>query len=446
MGCDGAVTSIRGSRQTERAGKDSVLELWQLQRYLRSLDLSKKRVLLYRGTAVGLALWGAAYVYVVIEVIPNAIYWLSYYSVNYDNGFVRRGLGGEIMTIFPARDYFLVARTLMTASVTLYVVALVILVHHILFRGQRSERRVVVGLLIPVLPCSISFALMGPRPEFVAASAFLIYVTLLTRLKSTRAIAVSSACYGLVIALMAFVHEAIALEFALGAVLSVAVLAPVDAPATRRLCTALTVGPGLLALGAITVFGRNDLAPQICQSIPHELMPDTFRVPSAKLLDYITGHFQSVSDYHQWVCRHIVPTFDETISMALHDVRGVGLFGLVAGFVHGMLVCIFTIWLISYFTAVPWREFVRSIRGGLLVPALALSTMTVLFATGVDWIRWWVIILINIACVYLLFAADRPEIETPVTRRQLKLFIAVLIFLACVPLAGTAGYSTDFAH
>jgi hypothetical protein len=444
----GSMTSIRERQQEKpadnRSALDSVLELWQLRRYLRALHLSKERMLLYRGTAVALTLWGLAYMYVVIYVIPNGIYWLSYYAVNYDHGFVRRGLGGEIIGIFPARDYFLIARTLMTASVALYVVALVILVRHIVFRGQKAERRVVVGLLIPVLPCSISFAFMGPRPEFFAASAFLIFVVLLTRLKSSRSIVVSSAAYGLVIAVMTFVHEAIALEFALGSILAIAVLAPVEARARRRLCSALAIGPGLLALGVVALFGRHDLAPQICRSIPHELMPNTFKVPSGKVMDYVTGHFQSVSDYHQWVCQHIVPYFDQTISNATRTVGGVGLFALVAGFVYGLLVCAFTIWLISYCTAVPWRKFLSSVRGGLLVPALALSMMTVLFATGVDWIRWWTIILINIAVVYLLFAADRPEIETPVTRRQLKVLIAIGIFLACVPLAGRAGWGPGF--
>jgi hypothetical protein len=72
--------------------------------------------------------------------------------------------------------------------------------------------------------------------------------------------------------------------------------------------------------------------------------------------------------------------------------------------------------------------------------------MIPVFATGVDWIRWWTIILINIACIYVLFAADQPEIETPLSTRQLKFLLAIGILLALVPFSGPASYATGFAH
>lgn len=413
--------------------------------YLGSLQLSWRRVLLYRSAAVALVLWCAAFIYTVVEIIPNAIYWLSYYAANYDAGFVRRGLAGELIQVFPPRDYFIVARSLMTLSVALYLAALLVLIRQVLNSGRRSERRVVVSLLIPVLPCAASFALMGPRPEFVAAGAFLLFIVALTRITNVRLIIVSSACYGLFIALMAFAHEAIAIEFILGAVLSIEVLSHLDREATRRWCIGLATVPGLAALGAITAFGRRDLAPQICKSLPHRTMQDTFKVPPDKLMDYAQGHFQSVEDYHNWVCRHIVPTFNEGVTQAMHTVWNLGLPLLAGGFIHGMLVCVLTIWLLTYFTGVPLREFLRSIRGGLLAPGLALAMMIPVFATGVDWIRWWAIITINVVCVYLMFAAGRPQIEEPISRKQLKVFVGVAIFLACVPLAGTAGYGTGFS-
>lgn len=401
--------------------------------------------MLYYSASVAQALWCAAFIYTVVEIIPNAIYWLSYYAANYDSGFVRRGLAGELIELFPTQDYFLGARSLMALSVGLYLAALLVLIRQVLNGGARSERRVVVSLLIPVLPCAASFALMGPRPEFVAGAAFLVFIVVLTRSTTVRSVVISSLCYGLFIAVMAFAHEAIAIEFVLGAVLAIAVLAHVDNATTRRLCLGLATVPGLIALGVISVFGRKDLAPQICASIPHKVMQDTFKVPPDKLMDYAQGHFESVADYHDWVCRHIVPTFNDSVSVAMHTVWNLGLPLLAGGFIHGMLVCLLTIWLVAYFTGVPVREFLRNIRGGLVIPAIALAMMIPIFATGVDWIRWWAIITINIVCVYLIFASGRPEIEGPVSRKQLKVFVGVAIFLACVPLAGTAGYATGFS-
>lgn len=413
--------------------------------YLGSLELSWQRALLYRSAAVALVLWCAAFIYTVVEIIPNAIYWLSYYAANYDAGFVRRGLAGELIQVFPAHDYFIVARSLMALSVALYLAALLVLIRQVLNSGQRSERRVVVSLLIPVLPCAASFALMGPRPEFVAAGAFLLFIVALTRITDRRFIVLSSACYGLFIALMAFAHEAIAIEFVLGAVLSIEVLAHLDREVIRRWCIGLATVPGLIALGVIAVFGRKDLAPQICNSIPHKTMQNTFKVPPGKLMDYAEGRFQSVADYHNWVCRHIVPTFNQSVTQAMHTVWRHGLPLLAGGFIHGMLVCVLTIWLLVYFTGVPVREFLQNIRGGLLAPGIALALMIPIFATGLDWIRWWTLITINIVCVYLMFAADRPQIEEPISRKRLKVFIGVAIFFACVPLAGTAGYGAPFS-
>src|SRR5262245_27987675 len=48
-------------------------------------------------------------IYFVTAVFSNEILFLSYYAVNYRFGFVRRGLAGELIHIFPFADYFTVA-------------------------------------------------------------------------------------------------------------------------------------------------------------------------------------------------------------------------------------------------------------------------------------------------------------------------------------------------
>ncbi|MDR3662116.1 MAG: hypothetical protein P4L86_17345 [Mycobacterium sp.] len=411
-----------------------------------SAQIGAPRKRLYWAAAIALVLWTAAYIYAVLEVIPNGIYWLSYYAMNYDDGFVRRGLAGAIVGLFPNDEYFVVATVFVVGTVVAYFSGLLALMVCILKRGPWAERRLAVALLVPVLPCSVSFALLGPRPELAVAGALVFFGIALSRAGDLRGSLTWSAGYGLFIAVMAFVHEGLPLEFALGAVLAISVIAPVQSASARWGCIAMATGPGLLATAAVSLLGRRDTAAVICQDIPHATLRNTFKVPPDKVWDYLSGHFQSVSDYHDWVCANILPAFDKGVESGMHDVWGVGLPELTAGFAHGLLVCVATVFLISYATGVRVKTFRQHIRGGLAVPAVALALMIPVFATGVDWIRWWVVILINIACVYLLFAAGRPEIEAPVSKRQLKVLLAIGILLAVIPFGGAAGYATGFAH
>jgi hypothetical protein len=234
------------------------------------------------------------------------------------------------------------------------------------------------------------------------------------------------------------------LEFALGAVLAISVLALRLTTAIRWVCMVLAAGPGLIATAIIVLFGRRDVGAQICDLVPHHMLSNPFQVPPDKIFAFATGRYQSVSDYHDWVCHNIVPYFDADVSAWFRSVANLGFPALLAGFVHGLLVCVATLWLIQYFTGVSWKDFVANIQGGIAVPLLALALMIPVFVTGVDWIRWWTVILINVAAVYLIFAAGQPGIEKPVANRQVKVFVAVLILLALVPVSSGPGYFTGW--
>ncbi len=401
------------------------------------LPLPVARARLYYGAAIGLALWFVGYVFLLAKVLPTAIYWLSYYAVNYSAGFVRRGLAGHITALFPEKYYFPIVYTLMWGSFAVYCASLALVARHILLSGARSERRIVVSLLIPVLPFAVTFAIFGPRPELFAASALLVFGLALAR---QRPVVITSAVYGMVIAALAFFHELIPIQFTLGAVLAIAVLSPSATPAAKRLGMLAATCPGLVATAIIVAFGRRDVGPQLCAQVPHHLIQNPFQVPPDKIVDYALGRYTSVSDYHDWVCSNILPYFSADVSAWLRSVTSLGAGPLVAGFVHGLVVCVVTLWLIGYFTGVRWRSFLEHIHGGIWLPLVALAMMIPIFATGVDWIRWWTIILINVAGIYLIFAADRAEIEKAVSARQVKVFAAVLIVLAFLPVSAGPGY------
>jgi hypothetical protein len=54
--------------------------------------------------------------FVTLALYPTAMYWMTYYVPNYAFGFVRRGLGGEIIRMLPDVDYFPAAYTMVWAA------------------------------------------------------------------------------------------------------------------------------------------------------------------------------------------------------------------------------------------------------------------------------------------------------------------------------------------
>ena len=72
----------------------------------------------------------------------------NYYAVDYRQGFVRRGLAGQILDLFPADRYFtglLILRWLVPA---LFLVGLAAVAWTVAVRFGRSERRLMLALLI----------------------------------------------------------------------------------------------------------------------------------------------------------------------------------------------------------------------------------------------------------------------------------------------------------
>lgn len=412
--------------------------------FLGYLPMSSRRAKLYYAVAIGLIIWAVGYVLVLSQVVATAIYWLTYYAVDYSAGFVRRGLAGQIVSAFPEQYYFPVSYALMWGSFAFYCFGLAVVMWRIMRRGQRSERRLMTSLVIPVLPFAVTFAVFGPRPELYAAGALLIFAATLTRVESSRAAVLCAAAYGIAIAVLALFHEAIPLEFALGAVLAITVLATDLKPSARKLSMALAVVPGLVATVSVTAFGRRDVTAELCARVPHGMVRDPWKVPDGRAFDYLFGRYESVSDYHDWVCERVIPYFGASFSAGVRTVINLGLPAIVGSFLHGLVVCVGSLWLVQFFTRVRVRDFVQHIRGGIWAPIVAAGFMIPIFASGVDWIRWWTIIAINIAGVYLLFSSGRREMETEVSKRDVKWFVVVVVVLACIPLSATAGYFTQW--
>jgi hypothetical protein len=394
----------------------------------------------YVGIALAIAMWSAAVLCFAINVVPLDIYWMSYYAVDYTFGFVRRGLAGELVGL-GAGHYFAVALGLRWLSTAVYTAGLILVMGVVLFARRRSERRLMVAMLIPLLPFGIPFAAYSARPDLFGAAALAVFTVALAVARS-RAIALAwCVTYGVVIAVLTLVHEAIGLQFALGAVLAVIVLGGALGNA-RRQGLLLAVMPGAFTAVAVAAFGRHDIAPQLCSVIPHHAMPNPLESITSlpTLAQYVVGGQPSQTDYHDWVCRNVMPIYDYGIVDAMRIVAHIGVSGLAMSVVFGAAAFITTVYGISTLSGVPARAFVDEFRGRLAWIVAGLLLIVPVFLTGFDWTRWLVVVSYDVAIVFLVFAARRPEIEEPPTRKTLRLFVCLVIVLALIPIGTIPGF------
>jgi hypothetical protein len=365
---------------------------------------------------------------------------MSYYAVDYTFGFVRRGLAGELVGLVPGH-YFEAALGLRWLSTAIYLCALGLVAGVVLFGRRRSERRLMVAMLIPLLPFGIPFAAYSARPDLFGAAALAVFAVALP-LTRTRAVA-SAWClaYGLVIAVLTLVHEAIGLQFALGAVLAIIVLGNTLGAARRR-GVLLAVAPGVVTALVVAAFGRHDIASQLCSVVPHHTMPNPLATITSlpTLVQYVFGAQQSQTDYHDWVCRNVMPIFDYGVVDATRIVANIGVVGLTVSLLFGALAFAGTMYGISGVSGVPLRAFVDQLRGSAAWVGAGLLLIVPVFLTGFDWTRWLIIVSFDVAIVFTVFAARRPEIDQPPTSNQLRLFLFLVLLLALIPIGTVPGF------
>jgi hypothetical protein len=398
------------------------------------------RPLLFVGIAVAIAMWSTTVLLFAINIVPIDAYWMSYYAVDYTFGFVRRGLAGELVGLVPGH-YFGAALGLRWLSTVIYLCTLGLLAGVVLFGRRRSERRLMVAMLIPLLPFGIPFAAYSARPDLFGAAALAVFAVALPLTRS-RAVALAWCLgHGSVIAVLTLVHEAIGLQFALGAVLAIVVLGNTLGPERRR-GVLLAVAPGVVTALVVAAFGRHDIAPQLCSAVPHHTMPNPLATITSlpTLVQYVFGAQQSQTDYHDWVCRNVMPIYDYGVVDAMRVVANIGVVGLTVSLLFGALAFAGTMYGISEATGVPLRAFADQLRGSMAWVAAGLLLIVPVFLTGFDWTRWLIIVSFDVAIVFTVFAARRPETDQPPTSNQLRLFLFLVLVLVLIPVGTVPGF------
>ncbi|OBG93022.1 hypothetical protein A5697_05855 [Mycobacterium sp. E3251] len=407
------------------------------------LDLratESRRPLMYAGITATIAAWAVVVLWFAIKIVPLDVYWMSYYSADYTHGFVRRGLAGELLRFVPGH-YFSVALSLRWLSTAVYLGGLATVAGLVLFGHPRSERRLMVAMLIPLLPFGVPFAAYSARPDLFGAAALALFCSALMFARS-RAVAMTwCAAYGVAIAALALVHEAVGLQFALGAVLAIVVLGGALKGAQGP-GVLLAVTPGVCTTAAVAAFGRHDVAARLCASVPHHLMPNPFATVTSPttLLRYVIDGQPQQTDYHDWVCRNVMPNYDNGIADAIRAVGHIGMVGLTMSLVFGVAAVVVTMWGLSNISGVPLAAFLDALRGRMAWVAAGSVLIFPVFLTGYDWTRWLTIVAFDVGVVFALFASRGPEIGHEATPKTLRLFIILAIALALIPVGAVPGF------
>ncbi|OJZ74408.1 hypothetical protein BRW65_09070 [Mycobacterium paraffinicum] len=394
----------------------------------------------YAAGAAAIAAWALAVMWFAIKVVPLDVYWMSYYAADYTHGFVRRGLGGELVGLLPGH-YFAVTLGLRWLSTAVYLCGLAVVAGVVLFGRRRSERGLMVALLIPLLPFGVPFAAYSARPDLFGGAALALFSSALVLVRSRKVAMTWCAAYGAAIAALTLVHEAIGLQFALGAVLGIVALG--GALGTDRGPGALlAVTPGVCTTAAVGAFGRHGIAAQLCASVPHRVMPNPFATVTSPttLLHYVVDGQSIRTDYHDWVCRNVMPNYDNGIGDAVRAVGHIGMLGLTVSLIFGAGALVLSMWGLSTISGVPLGTFVEALRGRMTWVAGGLLLIGPVFLTGYDWTRWLTIVTFDVGVVFILFAAGRPEIECAPTRKALRFFIFLAVTFALIPVGTVPGF------
>ncbi|SBS75986.1 conserved membrane hypothetical protein [uncultured Mycobacterium sp.] len=384
-----------------------------------------------------LAVWAAVLLTIALTVIPDG-YWYSYFAIDYTTGFIRRGLAGEILDLFPRKHYFGGMAVLRWVPTVFFVLGLAAVAWSVAVRSGRSQRRRLLALLIPVLPFGFAFGLFSARTDLLGGAALVGFAIALTRVTTARATVISSAVYGLVLAVLTLIHEATPFLFGLGVLAALTVLVDrLDAKAFRA-SVVLALGPALLVAVALAAFGRQKVSGQLCELVQHG--PMNHPLAGKPTIGQLLRGFHYYVDYHDWFCRAFLPLFDMTFVEGLRFVGSIGVVALAGSTVYGIVALVVSMVAIGHVSGVPVRRFGAILRGRPLTLLIGLVMILPVFATGVDWVRWWVIIAFDLGIVFLLYTRDQPEVDQLPTRRTLIVFAVGAVLLAVIPIGIIPGF------
>jgi hypothetical protein len=391
---------------------------------LQSNEPSTRQRIVYAIVGLLLVLYMASWVVFASVYEPN-LQFFSYYAVDYSHGFVRRGLAGEILDLFPADRYFTGLLILRWFVPAIFGVGIAAVAWTVAVRFGRSERRLMLALLIPMLPLGFVHAVVLPTPDLLGEAALAAFAVVLASAQRDRSPLVASGIYGMTTAVLTLIHEAVPFLQSLGAVLAIVVLVHTSLK-MQRLSALLAVAPGIVVGLAIALLRRRDVSSQ-CARLPHRAVDWPVKLSPGQ----IPSGEHAYTDYHDWTCRFITVTTRKT---ALIGPNSIGWAPLILSTIAGIVVLTLTILVIRGISSVPFGRFRQAVQGRRSWITLAALLLVPVYATSADWARWWIAISFDVGVVYLLYASRQPESSRSATKRTRVSFAVAIVFLALSPI------------
>lgn len=341
------------------------------------------------------------------RVPPVSDFQESYWQVTYQAGFVRRGLGGELLrTLGPATPATVLSAV--WAMAWLPVAAIVVLLVTLL--ASRRWPAVWMAIALAASPFVVDQLVVNRRPDQLGLLVLVPAVLALARLRRP---AWMLGALGLLLAVLVLVHEGAFLFYAIWLPLTVLVVRG-DAGWRRQLFwLALLWLPALATLAVSFVAGRAD------DSV----------VATLTLFAQVEGLIDAEPTIHTSVLPFLTNTLAESVAFVASkppiNLASAVLLGLVLVVAHLLLV----------------RPVLRrrdEPRSKLLLPASLMVVAAVLFtfATGVDWPRWFSCFgtsaLVVLAAVTLRRDASIPSPPAPTA--WVLMLVAGVVLASLPPL------------
>jgi len=351
----------------------------------------------------------------------------SYWVISYDHGFVRRGLTGSLLQLV-AGPPTTVSIEIAAFTVAAFAIAALVVLIELLIR-RRSSAAAGLAVLLACSPFTAEYLAFQRRPDLLAVPVLVGFGIAMVRAPGRRRAWCVAA--GLAFAVLALAHEAVVLQTVPWAVLLTVVLtaerrtdARSDIREEVRDLAWLSVPPAVVFL----IVGRYGLPGPARVA---EIRADAARfrwAPGTTMLDVLGD---SVRD-----------SFARVLALP----HGSLLATVVLG---ALLVAVHAQWL-SKSTHVSVVRAALTARPRLLGVGSAVAVAVgglVMFATGIDWLRW----IAGSALLWLLVSAivllarddpDRTESDSPVVLPRwvppAAIYLALLLPLGELVTAGQA--------
>ncbi len=385
--------------------------------------------------------------------IANSSFTQSYYLITYNHGFVRRGLIGEVFRLIVGVPTVSEVDGTADLVAILAIGAVLILIEVLIRRG--SPESCSMAILLAASPFILDYIVVDRRPDLLAIPVLVALGFVL--MVKTRGLIVWLGGMGLVFGVLALVHEDVLM---------------IELPWAIVLVTVATLGRA----GDVAGRGGASLVKILVERLAALVVPSaiaavalvTYGLPSAGKVAKLRADVSSFP-LHGGTMFVYLP---DTLSKSIHRVETLPRSDIL----HTIALCLLlfipqVVWVVFWgrtrLTAIFTRQGHRAI--GVALCVVVVIPMFVLFATGVDWLRWlcgcgtsWLIVQ-SFAILLLapahragegqdhpVGAADSQHVkvaESPV-RVVLSLWMpALAVYLAAIPpidVALTSGLLRHF--